>query len=71
MITGSAQLTPREIEILRLMAQGLDSRAIAKRLYISQHTERNHVANVLAKLGVHSRLQALLLCVRNGVIEIP
>lgn len=71
MSLASGSLTERELEILRLIAQGLDSRAISGHLTISQRTERNHVANILAKLGVHSRLQALLVCVRDGVIELP
>jgi PAS domain S-box-containing protein len=63
-------LTERELDVLRLLAEGRDSQAIAQRLHISERTERNHVANVLSKLGVHSRLQALVLCVRYGVVEI-
>jgi DNA-binding NarL/FixJ family response regulator len=63
-------LTEREMDVLRLLAEGLDSQAIARRLHISERTERNHVANVLAKLGVHSRLQALVFCLRYGVVEI-
>jgi DNA-binding NarL/FixJ family response regulator len=63
-------LTGREIEIMHLTADGLDRRAIAGRLYISQRTERNHVAHILAKLSVHSRLQAVLLCLRHGVLEL-
>lgn len=63
-------LTAREIEVLQALAQGLDSQAIADRLYISVRTERNHVARILAKLGVHSRLQALLLAIRYGVVDV-
>lgn len=63
-------LTERELEIMRLMAQGLESRTIARRLFISQRTERNHVAHILTKLGVHSRLQAVLLCLRHGLVEL-
>lgn len=68
--TGPDGLTRRELEILRLIADGLDSHAIAGHLHISQRTERNHVASILAKLGVHSRLQALVVCLRSGVIEL-
>jgi PAS domain S-box-containing protein len=64
-------LTPREHEVLRALANGLDSQAIADRLHITLRTERNHIANILAKLGVHSRLQALVFCLRYGVLEIP
>ncbi len=63
-------LTPREFEVLQALAEGLDSDAIAHRLRITVRTERSHVANILAKLGVHSRLQALLFALRQGVVEI-
>jgi DNA-binding NarL/FixJ family response regulator/signal transduction histidine kinase len=63
-------LTPREIEVLQALADGLDSRQIAERLHISLRTERNHMTSILAKLGVHSQLQALVLAQRHGVVEI-
>lgn len=63
-------LTERELEILQLIADGLDSQAIAARLHISERTERNHVANVLTKLDVHSRLQAVIFCLRYGAVEL-
>ena len=62
-------LTPREVEVLQVLAEGLGSQAVANRLFISRRTERNHVANILTKLNVHSRLQALLLALRHGVVE--
>ncbi|MDQ4001529.1 MAG: PAS domain S-box protein [Actinomycetota bacterium] len=65
-----AQLTPREKEVLQALAEGLDSKEIAERLSISVPTERNHVASILAKLGVHSRLQALIFAVKHSVVEI-
>jgi DNA-binding NarL/FixJ family response regulator/signal transduction histidine kinase len=65
-----AQLTPREEEVLQALAEGLDSKEIAERLGISATTERNHVASILAKLGAHSRLQALIFAARHGVVEI-
>jgi DNA-binding NarL/FixJ family response regulator len=65
-----ARLTPRELEVLQALAEGLDSQAIADRLYISIRTERNHVANILAKLGVHSQLQALVFALRYGVVNV-
>jgi DNA-binding NarL/FixJ family response regulator/signal transduction histidine kinase len=65
-----ARLTPREREVLQALAEGLDSQAIADRLHVTLRTERNHVANILSKLGVHSQLQALVSCVRYGVVEI-
>lgn len=65
-----AQLTPREREVLEALAKGLDGQQIAERLHISLWTERNHMANILAKLGMHSRLQALVFALRHGVVNI-
>jgi PAS domain S-box-containing protein len=65
------RLTPREVEVLLALAEGLDSQSIADRLFISIRTERNHVASILAKLGVHSQLQALVFAMRYGVVEVP
>ncbi len=61
-----ASLTRREREVLALVAEGLDSRAIANRLTLSLATVRNHVQNILRKLGVRSRLEAAVLYVRFG-----
>lgn len=63
--TSFDALTPREREILELLADGLDTREIAAKLVVSLATVRNHVQNILAKLGVHSRLEAVVLFVRN------
>jgi DNA-binding NarL/FixJ family response regulator len=65
------KLTPREIEVLQALAEGLGSQQIADRLHISLRTERNHMASILAKLGVHSQLQALVFALRYGIVEIP
>jgi DNA-binding NarL/FixJ family response regulator len=65
-----ALLTPRELEVLDALGDGLDSRQIAERLHITVRTERNHVAGILSKLGVHSQLQAVLFAVRYGVIKL-
>lgn len=65
-----ARLTPREHDVLALLAEGLDSHAVTERLHITGRTERNHTANILAKLGVHSQLQAVLLALRYGLVEI-
>ena len=66
-----AELTPREQEVLQAVAEGLNSRQIADRLHIAVRTERNHIANILAKLGAHSQVQALLLALRYEVVEVP
>ena len=65
-----SELTPREREVLEALADGLDGKEIAQRLNISLPTERNHMASILAKLRVHSRLQALVFAVRHGVVGI-
>jgi DNA-binding NarL/FixJ family response regulator len=67
---AAQQLTPREREILQALAEGLSDRQIADRLHISFETERNHISNIFGKLGVDSRLQALLFAVRRGIVEI-
>lgn len=63
-------LTAREREVLQGLAGGLSSKEIARKLYITVETERTHMVNILAKLGVHSRMQALVFAVRNGIVEI-
>ena len=65
-----AQLTPREREVLQALADGLNTQHIADRLHISIPTERNHIASILTKLGVHSRPQALVLALRYQIVEI-
>ena len=64
-------LTAREREILELIAEGLTNGAIAQRLYISVNTVRNHVQSVLAKLDAHSKLEALSIAIRDGLIDPP
>lgn len=63
-------LTPREREVLQALAAGLNNRGIADRLGIAVETERNYMTSVLAKLGVNSRLQALVFAVRHGLVDI-
>ena len=64
----AGQLTPREKEILQLMAQGLDNRAIAEKLFISFTTVRGHVQNILEKLEAHSKLEAVARANQYGLI---
>ena len=61
-------LTPRELDVLKLLATGLSNAAIAEELSLSVNTVRNHVANLLMKLGVHSKLEALSVAVREGLV---
>jgi DNA-binding NarL/FixJ family response regulator len=65
------RLTPREIEVLQALAEGLDSEEIADKLNITLRTERNHMASILKKLGVHSQLEALVFALRYGGVEVP
>jgi two-component system nitrate/nitrite response regulator NarL len=62
-------LTPRELEVLRLVAGGANTRAVAAHLCVSPATVRNHVQNMLGKLGVHSRLVAAAYAARNGLLD--
>jgi DNA-binding NarL/FixJ family response regulator len=64
----SGQLTAREREILCLMARGEGTQALARRLFISTATVRNHTQSILTKLAVHSRLEAVALAFRSGII---
>ena len=64
----SELLTPREREILQLMAEGLPNKQIALKLNISLHTVKFHVASILAKMGVQSRTEAVTLGVRQGLV---
>ena len=64
------ELTGREIEVLSLVGLGMTSREIAEKLYISENTVRNHVRNVLDKLGMKSRFEAVTWAQREGLIEI-
>lgn len=63
------RLTRRELEILQLLARGLNNEAISKQLYISPTTTRNHIQNILGKLDVHSKLEAVTHAVRAGYID--
>ena len=61
-------LSARELEVLRLLAAGRSTDVIARDLYLSVHTVRNHVRNVLMKLGAHSKLEAVAIATRDGII---
>ena len=63
-------LTPRELEVLRLVAQGLGNKEIAELLAISTHTVKYHLAAVLDKLGVRSRTEAVSVGIRRGLVPL-
>ena len=63
-------LTPRELQILRMLSEGLANRAIAAQLEISEHTAKFHVGQILAKLGAESRTEAVTIGIRHGLIMV-
>jgi DNA-binding NarL/FixJ family response regulator len=65
---GGRDLSERERQIIRLVADGLSNQAIAEHLHLSLHTVRNHVQNILAKLDAHTRLEAVAIATRRGAI---
>lgn len=65
------RLTERELEVLRLVAQGMSNREIAGELYISENTVKNHVRNILEKLHLHTRMEAVMYAVREKLLDIP
>lgn len=66
-----ASLSPRELDVLRLVARGLDNSEIAAELSISPFTVKNHVSTILGKLGVSNRLQAAIYAVQQGIADGP
>jgi DNA-binding NarL/FixJ family response regulator len=64
----SVGLTKREIEVLRLVAEGLNNQTIAERLFVSDHTVHRHLANILSKLSVSSRAAAVAQAARRGLL---
>lgn len=65
------RLTERELEVLRLVATGMNNREIARQLFISENTVKNHVRNILEKLQLHSRMEAVMYAVREKLLDIP
>jgi DNA-binding NarL/FixJ family response regulator len=68
-VTATESLTRRETEVLMLLADGLTNAEISERLFISVHTLRNHVQNIISKLGAHSKLEAVSIAIREGLIS--
>jgi DNA-binding NarL/FixJ family response regulator len=68
---GPTDLTRRELDVLALLADGATNEIIAERLTISRNTVRNHVQNILSKLGAHSRLEAVAIAAKQGLVHRP
>jgi DNA-binding NarL/FixJ family response regulator len=64
------RLTERELEVLKLVARGMANRDIAKELFISENTVKNHVRNILEKLQLHSRMEAVVYAVREKILDL-
>jgi len=67
---SAPNLTDREMQVLKLVARGMNNRDIAKELFISDNTVKNHVRNILEKLQIHSRMEAVMVAVREKLIEL-
>jgi DNA-binding NarL/FixJ family response regulator len=67
---AASRVTRREREVLQGLADGLDSRGVADRLHITRRTERNHMASILSKLGLHSQVQAVVFALRYGLAHL-
>ena len=62
-------MTPRELEVLKLLVRGLTNREIATALSVAEGTVKNHVSSILSKLGVRDRTRAVLMAVKSGELE--
>jgi RNA polymerase sigma factor (sigma-70 family) len=63
-------LTDRELDVLKLVAKGLSNREISEELYISENTVKNHVRNILEKLHLHSRMEAVVYAMRENLLDV-
>ena len=66
-VAEATELTEREREVLKLLADGKDNAEIGRQLFISQSTVKNHIANILIKLQVENRIQAAVYAVKSGL----
>ena len=64
------RLTTRELEVLKLVAQGMSNRDVAESLFIAENTVKNHVRNILEKLHLHSRMEAVVYAMREKLLDV-
>jgi DNA-binding NarL/FixJ family response regulator len=69
--TPAPRLTERELEVLKLVARGMANKDIARELFISENTVKNHVRNILEKLQLHSRMEAAMYAFREKILDLP
>jgi two-component system NarL family response regulator len=69
-VVPDPHLTERELSVLKLVAQGLSNRGIGAELFISENTVKNHVRNILEKLRLHSRMEAVVYAVRENLLDV-
>lgn len=67
--TNERGLSPRELDVLRLLASGTSTAAMSAQLYVSDNTTRSHVRNILKKFGAHSKLEAVAIAMREGIVD--
>jgi DNA-binding NarL/FixJ family response regulator len=68
---GRSELTRRELDVLHLLVDGRSTARVAQTLFISASTARNHIQSVIGKLGAHSKLEAVSIALREGLVAAP
>jgi DNA-binding NarL/FixJ family response regulator len=67
----TVRLAIRELDVLKLIAEGLGNREVGRRLFVSDNTVKNHVRNILEKLHLHTRIDAVMYAVRENLFDVP
>ena len=67
---GNKKLTARELQVMYYVAEGLNNREVAERMYLSVHTIKAHLESIYSKLSVHNKIQALVYAIKNNLINL-
>lgn len=67
---GNKKLTERELQVMYYVAEGLNNREVAERMYLSVHTIKAHLESIYLKLSVHNKIQALVYAIKNNLINL-